>query len=221
MNKENHILIIDDERTYLRVLETLLEPEGYSILCVQTPDDALEIIRKNDLLIGLIILDVQLGDESGFDLILKIKEALKIKYVPILFVSGYFVNKEDILYGISLGATDYLLKPFDLDLFRLKVKIYFEIFCDTYQKETLISDMQLKLQDIQKNFKKKVSEFDEKRQSLVIKLAETTLKQADLAQTNANLIRNYSHLEHEKRMLHLQLSQYIDEINSYRKKLEL
>lgn len=204
-NEQIYILIVDDDEVNISIMETLLQTEGYLIVSAINTTEALDILADTNVHIGLIILDVQLKENSGFELLGKIKQNKKTKNIPIIFISGHFTSKEDILYGISLGAADYLTKPLELELLKLKVKIYFDLYTHIYKKEEKIAGLETQMSEIQKNFQKKIHDFDEKRQSLVMKLAEATIKKANLEQTHSKLIIDYAKLEKEKRML---LAQY-------------
>jgi len=106
MAKEK-ILIIDDEESIRKLVRRSLINENYLIEEASNGEEALERLRNNTF--DLIILDVVLGDEDGFELIQEIK-VLGIK-TPIIFVSGRCEDHDQIL-GLGLGATNYITKPF-------------------------------------------------------------------------------------------------------------
>lgn len=103
-----HILIVDDEKGILTMLEKLLEKEGFKhIVTATTGREAMLIVKAGSF--DLIVLDVMLPDTDGFELCQQIR---KVTSVPILFLtarSGDF----DKLMGLGIGGDDYITKPFN------------------------------------------------------------------------------------------------------------
>jgi len=109
-------LIIDDEKDIACGVCEYFNLFGVSSHCVHTADEALEFLINNST--KVILLDVNLGDESGFALCKTLREKLK---VPILFISARTSN-EDMLLGLGIGGDDYITKPFSLAVLLAKVK---------------------------------------------------------------------------------------------------
>ncbi|NCC51498.1 MAG: response regulator, partial [Spartobacteria bacterium] len=103
------VLIIDDERDSVTPLMMVLEREGYTALYAENSADALAILK--DTVPDLILLDVVLGGDSGFDLFQTIKNEPATSDVPILFGSGRSQGSA-IVEGIRMGANDYITKPY-------------------------------------------------------------------------------------------------------------
>lgn len=105
---EDQILLVDDEKGILTMLENLLIQEGYSHISTATSGkEALKLVETKTF--DLIVLDVMLPDMDGFELCQQIR---KITMVPILFLSartGYL----DKLMGLGIGGDDYITKPFN------------------------------------------------------------------------------------------------------------
>ena len=105
MNGEIKILIVDDEKSIVSMLEMMLKKEGFqNILTAYTGEDALTIIKNED--VDIIILDVMLPDASGFDLCPKIREHTS---AYILFLTAR-VSDLDVLTGFATGGDDYVTK---------------------------------------------------------------------------------------------------------------
>lgn len=98
------ILIIEDDNTIRSGLKYCLEAEGYEIEESSTANESLKKINSSDL----ILLDVNLPDKSGFELLPEIK---KIKNVPIIFLTANDLETS-IVMGLDMGADDYITKPF-------------------------------------------------------------------------------------------------------------
>ena len=112
----NKILLIEDEESLMDVLSMNLELEGYVVDKVRTGNDALAMIHNT---YNLVVLDIMLPDVSGFDICEIIRKKSK---VPILFISAKGTSA-DRIKGLTIGADDYLVKPFHLEEFLLRVKI--------------------------------------------------------------------------------------------------
>ncbi|MBA4537116.1 response regulator transcription factor [Bacillus aquiflavi] len=107
MNKAN-ILLVDDEKAIVKMIETVLKKEGFrNIFTAHTAQDALDLVTKKNM--DIIVLDVMLPDQSGFDICPKIRE---ICDAHILFLTAK-VSDLDILTGFAIGADDYVTKPFN------------------------------------------------------------------------------------------------------------
>ncbi len=101
------VLIVDDEEYIRKLIRKSLLLENYLIEEASCAEEALIHLKNN--VFDLIILDVMLGDQDGFELIGKIK-SLGVK-TPIIFVSGRSEDYDKIL-GLGLGAVNYITKPF-------------------------------------------------------------------------------------------------------------
>lgn len=108
MKNNINILVVDDEKTIVDVIEVYLKKEGYTVFTASNGNEALKIF--NDEKINLIILDLMLPDISGEDICKKIKNQIDI---PIIMLTAK-VNEDDVLNGFKQGADDYVIKPFSV-----------------------------------------------------------------------------------------------------------
>ena len=109
-------LIIDDELEVAVSTCEYFNLFGVSSHCVLNAEDALSFLLENT--VSTILLDINLGDTSGFSLCKNLRETLD---VPILFISARTSN-EDMLLALGIGGDDYILKPFSLSVLLAKVK---------------------------------------------------------------------------------------------------
>lgn len=118
MSKET-ILVVDDEKEIRDLVEIYLKNEGYNTLVAKTGLEAISLLEKEA--IDLIILDVMMPMVNGIDACIKIREKHNI---PIIMLSAKAEDIDKIL-GLSVGADDYLTKPFNpLELIaRVKAQI--------------------------------------------------------------------------------------------------
>ena len=108
MKNNINILVVDDEKTIVDVIEVYLKKEGYTVFTASNGTEALKIF--NDKKINLIILDLMLPDISGEDICKKIKNQIDI---PRIMLTAK-VNEDDVLNGFKQGADDYVIKPFSV-----------------------------------------------------------------------------------------------------------
>jgi two-component system NtrC family response regulator len=111
------VLIVDDEKNYLIVLEALLAPEGYEIITADNPGKALQLIRERDL--DLVITDMKMPGISGMTIL---EEAKKINAdIPIIIMTA-FGTIEMAVEAMKKQAYDYIEKPFKNEALKLTVK---------------------------------------------------------------------------------------------------
>jgi len=105
------VLIVEDETDFRDMLRHVLEHAGYQVAAAGNGEDGLGLYRQT--LPDVVILDVNLPDMSGFDICRKIREDGPRSETPILMCT---VRSEvsGVAEGLGLGATDYVLKPFQV-----------------------------------------------------------------------------------------------------------
>jgi two-component system alkaline phosphatase synthesis response regulator PhoP len=111
------ILIVDDEEDLCEILQYNLSNEGYYTEIAHSAEEALMRALEN---FDLILLDVMMGTMSGFKFADKVRKELKIE-IPIIFLTAKD-TENDILTGFSLGADDYISKPFSINELTARVK---------------------------------------------------------------------------------------------------
>ena len=107
------ILAIDDEQDILRLIEKALRGQ-YQVDTVLVPSQS---IPEDLSLYSLIIMDVMMPNESGYDVIKRVRSRVGC---PIIFLSAKALE-EDVVYGLSLGADDYIRKPFSVAELRARI----------------------------------------------------------------------------------------------------
>lgn len=108
------ILIVDDEKDLCDILHFNLQAQGYDVYETYSAESALSILENNKF--DLLLLDIMMEGMSGFDLAKRIKGS-----VPIIFLTAKD-TEEDMLEGFSLGADDYISKPFSVREVMARIK---------------------------------------------------------------------------------------------------
>ncbi|WP_025293575.1 response regulator [Sphingomonas sanxanigenens] len=103
------VLVIDDDPAMREMIATFLSRHNASAVGLGDPDHVVQQIDGGGF--NLVILDVQLGDKDGFDVLRRIRERSDI---PVIIITGQRQDEIDRIIGLELGADDYLTKPFSL-----------------------------------------------------------------------------------------------------------
>jgi CheY-like chemotaxis protein len=121
--KRQTILIVDDEQGNIEILgETL--GDSYEILFAMSGKEALEIAKHQ--IPDMIILDIIMPVMSGYEVLRSLKLNPSLKEIPVIFITA--LNQEDQeTKGLTLGAVDYIPKPFNTAIVKLRVKTQLEL----------------------------------------------------------------------------------------------
>lgn len=118
------ILIVDDELDNLLMLSKILTEKGYNVQTAKSGQEALDSV--NEILPDLILLDVKMPDISGYEVCTRLKSNEKTRAIPVLFLSA-LITAKDKINGFSVGALDYITKPFVTEEVIAHVKIHLKI----------------------------------------------------------------------------------------------
>ena len=121
MNLKNkkHILVVEDEEHLAVGIKFNLEAEGFRVTTVGNGLAALKTIENVDLPVDLIVLDLMLPGMSGYEVCEKVRQAGK--RMPVLMLSARTLS-EDRTRGFEVGASQYLVKPFELEELLARIK---------------------------------------------------------------------------------------------------
>lgn len=115
---KHHILVVDDEEDICEILKFNLETEDYIADTAHSAEEALEMDVQQ---YNLILLDVMMGEISGFAMAKKLKDNAATKNIPIIFLTARD-SENDTVTGFNLGADDYISKPFSIREVILRVR---------------------------------------------------------------------------------------------------
>jgi len=122
--KNFQIMVVDDIVENLQVLGNILHQKGFNTSFAQNGREALDIIAE--LLPDLILLDVSMPEIDGFEVCKILKENTETQNIPIIFLTA--LNElDDIVQGFSLGASDYVTKPFNPKELLARVNAHLEL----------------------------------------------------------------------------------------------
>lgn len=120
MDKElGLIMVVEDTHQIRELLEATLRFQGYSVVSAQDGEQALEKIPKQPP--ELIITDLLMPNMDGYALLYRLHGNPETRNIPILVLSATYVSREDKEFALTLGAQEFMEKPFDIAEFLLKV----------------------------------------------------------------------------------------------------
>jgi signal transduction histidine kinase len=146
------ILLVDDEARNLDALEAILTDPSYVLHRAGDADLALKLLLEHD--VAAIVLDIKMPGVSGFELAKIIKNTKRFRETPIVFLTAYLVDDEDVIAGYGAGGVDYLTKPVNPQILRHKIAV----FADLYRKTRELATVNAKLARLNEGLEERVKE---------------------------------------------------------------
>jgi len=137
MNETKKVLIIDDEKINIMALAHFLKPD-YEITVAIDGHSGIDAAERQSP--DIILLDIIMPEMDGFEVIEQLKESQKTKDIPVIFITG-LSNTKDEEKGLSLGAVDFITKPFNKPIVKARIETQLKIL-DYIQ---IIEDLKKKL----------------------------------------------------------------------------
>jgi two-component system, OmpR family, alkaline phosphatase synthesis response regulator PhoP len=107
---QKNILVVDDEKDIVEMLQYNLEKEGYKVFTARNGKQALEQVKRH---VDLILLDIMMTEMNGLDVLRELKRVEKTKSIPVLFLTAKSSEIDEVI-GLELGAEDYIVKPISI-----------------------------------------------------------------------------------------------------------
>ena len=170
------ILLVDDREDNLYSIETIFEKDNYTIVKASSGREALKVLLKEQDF-SLILMDVQMPDLNGFETATIIYERDKLKNIPIIFITAFGYDEEYIFKGYKTGGVDYIYKPVNPEVLRMKVSV----FVDLYRKNQQLLLHEKRLMTANKSLQREIEER---------KASEEKIRQL-----NEQLVQNNAHLK--------------------------
>ena len=117
-------LIVDDETELSKMTCEYFQMFNVSCAYVETASECEAFLKENQ--VDVLLMDINLGDESGFNICKKIRQESEI---PILFISAR-QSDDDVLIALNIGGDDYIKKPYSLGVLLAKVKVTMSVMTD-------------------------------------------------------------------------------------------
>lgn len=167
------ILLIEDDVALNKAISVYFKKENFQVDSFFCGHDMIDALEKNNF--DIIILDINLPDLSGFDLIKQIK--LINSNIPVIILSACDLDS-DILHGFNLGAEDYVTKPFNIEILHKKINVILKrntkntfykddhLFFDKNTSKLVIDNKEIKLTPLEF---KLLSLFLENQNQIILK----------------------------------------------------
>jgi two-component system, sporulation sensor kinase E len=125
ISKKVNILMVDDHPENLLALEAVLSSPNYCLVSANSGKEALKCLLQQEF--AVILLDVQMPGLNGFETAKLIRAREKTKHTPIIFITAISQDSENVQRGYSVGAIDYIFKPFQPETLKQKIEKFVEI----------------------------------------------------------------------------------------------
>ncbi len=194
-----NILLVDDRPENLMALEAVLEPLGLQLQRANSGEEALKQILQRDF--AVVLMDVQMPNMNGFETARLIKARHRSRHIPIIFMTAISKDEAYVFEGYSVGAVDYIFKPFQPDILKSKVSVFIELYEKNRQllmQEELLRDAEKRELDLRHQAELRETEARAARELAAInedlKASEHQLRIAMEARS-----RFYANMSHELR----------------------
>jgi len=123
-NSQSRILIIDDMLSNIMILKKGLQNSGYQVFSALNGREGVILARKHQP--DLILLDIMMPEEDGYQVIARLKETPETAHIPVIFLTAR-EDMESKLRGFDSGAVDYVTKPFNIHEIRARVRVHIQM----------------------------------------------------------------------------------------------
>ncbi len=113
------LLLVDDDLDISEMLRTYFNIQGYEVQSVEFGEDAVRACQEKRP--DLVLLDINLPDINGYEVCRRLKDDLRTRGIPIIFLSQRN-QQSDKIHGLRIGGDDYITKPFNFDELRLRIQ---------------------------------------------------------------------------------------------------
>ena len=196
MSLKINILAVDDKKSNLLLMKSLLQKDELTVICAESGDEALEKIGQEEF--ALILLDVLMPGKSGFETAELIRRDQKNAHIPIIFVTATDQEEACEFKGYEAGAVDFLYKPVEPLILKSKVNVFAELYRrekklqrTTVELEKAMGDLKSEIttrkraqETIKKSERKYKSLFDTSRDGIAIFELDGVLEDANVAYMN-------------------------------------
>ena len=167
-----NILMVDDHPENLLALEAVLSSPNYNLVCATSGKEALKCLLKQEF--AVILLDVQMPGLNGFETAKLIRARAKTKQTPIIFITAISQDREHVERGYSVGAIDYIFKPFQPEILKSKIEKFVEMH-EKYEEEISKSEWQRSVELKEVNQRLNRTTLDLRRTEALTKVIGETL----------------------------------------------
>jgi len=129
------ILVVDDEQDICEILQYNLETEGFEVVIANSAEEALDLSLQE---FALILLDVMMGEMSGFQMARRLKDNTASAQIPIIFITA-LDSEDNLVKGLNIGADDYIAKPLSMKEVKARVRAVLRRSSQPQLQQTIIT----------------------------------------------------------------------------------
>ena len=173
MNLNYNILIVDDVVENIQVAMNILKEDNYNFSFATNGEEALKLLKNNEF--DLVLLDIMMPGMDGFEVIKKIKEDPRISDIPVIFLTAK-TDVDSIAKAFSLGAVDYITKPFHAEELLARVRTHLELYRARKILEMNNLTLEIKVKEAEKRMR---TEIELAQQEIIDTLMEVVESVSD------------------------------------------
>ncbi|MEG4406542.1 EAL domain-containing protein [Microcoleus sp. MON2_D5] len=193
-NKENVILIVDDNPNNLKILFDFLKESGFKVLVAKDGESAIE--KLQEVSPNIILLDVMMPGIDGFETCYRLKASVATKDIPVIFMTA-LTDRVDKVKGLSMGAVDYITKPFQQEEVLARVQLHLRLrnLTKTLEEQNVLLKEEIEARrEAEAALQKLTSELEERVAS---QTAELRQAYNELQQAQVQLLEREKKLGHD------------------------
>ncbi len=133
------ILVVDDRKENLLVMEQLLKNMNAEIHTASSGNQALQMVLEHEY--ALILLDVQMPDMDGFEVAEMMRLSEDTAHIPIIFITAISKEQRHVFKGYRSGAVDYLFKPVESEILLSKVAVFLTIYRQKQELQLIVAEL--------------------------------------------------------------------------------
>jgi len=183
-----NILIIDDDPDAIAVFEFFLKKNGYNTYFILNPSNVIETMAN--LLVDLIILDWQMPEKDGIEVLNQIRTYSKFENIPIIICTGAYILSTDMKVALGAGAMDYIRKPINETEFNARITNTFRLV-DLHKNKLELKNQQLESTEIKaKLLEDELSKKEREMMAIAVNIIQNkkllTCIKSDIFETKIN-----------------------------------
>ncbi|MEG4581383.1 EAL domain-containing protein [Microcoleus sp. MON1_C5] len=193
-NKKNVILIVDDNPNNLKILFDLLKESGFKVLVAKDGESAIE--KLQEVSPNIILLDVMMPGIDGFETCYRLKASVATKDIPVIFMTA-LTDRVDKVKGLSMGAVDYITKPFQQEEVLARVQLHLRLrnVTKTLEEQNVLLKEEIEARkEAEAALQKLTSELEERVASQTAELRQAV---NELQQAHVQLLEREKKLGHD------------------------
>ncbi|MEG4576100.1 EAL domain-containing protein [Microcoleus sp. N3A4] len=191
---ENVILIVDDNPNNLKILFDFLRESGFKVLVAKDGESAIE--KLQEVSPNIILLDVMMPGIDGFETCYRLKASVATKDIPVIFMTS-LTDRVDKVKGLSMGAVDYITKPFEQEEVLARVQLHLRLrnLTKTLEEQNVLLKQEIEARkEAEAALQKLTFELEERVTSQTAELRQAC---NDLQQAQVLLLQREKKLGHD------------------------